>query len=85
MPRPKQVSWRRVNSPRNSECGSAALSSLDWTNWWTDTSGGDHYLHVEHLQGETVHRVYCRLDGHPRIGQRAGVLYWLLDPKREIP
>jgi len=85
MTRPKQVSWRRINSPRNSDCGSARLSELDWSNWWTDTSAGDHYLHVAHRQNQTFHRVYCRANERPRIGQRDGVLYWLIDPKREIP
>jgi hypothetical protein len=85
MPRPKQVSWRRVNSPRNSECGSARLQDLDWSNWWTDTSAGQHYLHVAHRDGETFHRVYCRLGGPARIGMRNGLLYWLLDPPQETP
>lgn len=82
MPRRNQVSWRRVNSPRNSECGSARLQDLDWSNWWTDTSAGDHYLHVASLDGETRHRVYCRVSTTAaRLGQRAGVLYWLVERK----
>lgn len=35
MKKPGPIS-RRVNSPRNSDCGSAKLADLDWSNWWTD-------------------------------------------------
>lgn len=85
MPRPKQVSWRQINSPRNSE-STAKLDSLDWTNWWTDGWGpGMTHLHVARSEDKTVHRVYCRASEHARIGMRDGTLYWLLDPVKETP
>jgi len=71
--------WRKVNSRRNSECGSARLETLDWSSWWTDTIDGDHYLHVASTDGETVHRVYCRCASSCRLGMRDGVLYWIID------
>lgn len=37
---------RRVNSPRNSDCGSAKLADLDWSQWFTDNTSGGFYLHV---------------------------------------
>ena len=78
MSRPK---WKKVNSNRNSECGSARLETLDWKNWWTDHSGFgyDAYLHVESLNCETVHRVYCRSAEACRVGMRDGELCWIVD------
>ena len=72
------VHRRRVNSPRNSICGSAILADLDWTNWFTDTTGGGLYLHVQSLDGQTWARVYCRHADTPRLRLQAGVLYWLI-------
>ena len=73
------MSRRRVNSPRNSICGSARLAELDWTNWHTDNSFGSLYLHVRSLDGDTWHRVYCRKAETPRLRMIGGVLFWLID------
>lgn len=73
------ASWRKINSARNSECGSAKLAELDWSEWWTDDSFESVYLHVRHRDGETVHRVRCRQTQRPRIGFRNGMLCWLID------
>ena len=69
---------RRVDSPRNST-STARLADLDWDNWWTDTTGGAHYLHVAHKDGETIHRVFCRKADRPRLRLIDGTLYWLID------
>lgn len=73
------VHRHRVNSPRNSICGSARLEELDWENWFTDTGFGTMYLHVQSLDGETWHRVCCRKTAAPRLRLQDGVLYWLVD------
>ena len=73
------MSRRRVASPRNSVCGSACLAALDWSNWFTDTGFGTMYLHVQSLDAETWHRVYCRKTDTPRLRLMDGVLYWLID------
>ena len=70
---------RSVRSPRNSYCGSARLEELDWSIWWTGTAGGQHYLHVQHKDGETIHRVFCRLHECPRLEMWGGKLMWLID------
>lgn len=69
---------RKVCSTRNSTC-SARLSALDWSTWFTDSSFGAFYLHVTHMDGESVHRVRCRLSERPRLQSRKGVLYWIID------
>jgi hypothetical protein len=81
---------RRVDNPRNSECGSARIGDLDWSSWFTDGTGGGLYLHVRRnipdLDGgqpgdETRHRFYCRLTSKPRLAFRDGALWWLIDRK----
>ncbi len=72
---------RSVDNPRYSECGSAKLSDLDWSHWWTDTSFGAHYLHVAHKDGETSHRVYARGHVGPRLEMLNGKLMWLYNDK----
>jgi len=68
----------KVNSRRNSTCGSARLGDLDWSNWRTDASClGRLYLHVQHSDGETWHRVFCRFKS-ARLAFRCGVLCWLV-------
>lgn len=69
---------RLVNSSRNSKCNTARLEDLDWSNWWTDNTGGAHYLHVPHPTDETIHRVRCRLAKSPRLEMRDGLLFWLI-------
>jgi hypothetical protein len=72
---------RKVNSNRNSSCGSVKLSDLDWTNWFTDTSFETHYLHVTHKDGYAIggiHRVHCKLAENPRLAMQNGELYWLI-------
>ena len=68
---------RSVANPRYSVCDSARLSDLDWSNWWTDTSFGGHYLHVVHKDGATAHRVYARGCKTPRIEMNNGNLMWI--------
>lgn len=70
--------WRKINSPRNSEC-LARLDLLDWSNWWIDGNGFDTYLHVSKPDDGTVQRVYCRHAEECRIGMRNGELYWIVD------
>jgi hypothetical protein len=81
------VKHRRVDSPRNSRSGSAKLSDLDFSQWWTDVSFGQHYLHVPHKghggMAGTVHRVKCRLAECPRLLLKNGKLYWIIDEKGE--
>ena len=72
------VRRRRVNSPRNSIC-CLRLADLDWTNWFTDTTGGGLYLHVQSLDRDTWHTVYCRKTAAPRLRLMGGVLFWLID------
>ena len=68
---------RPVNNARYSSCSSAKLKDLNWERWWTDDSFGEHYLHVEHKDGETVHRVRARGVRCPRIEFANGRLMWL--------
>lgn len=43
----------KVNNKRHSETGDGTpLKELDFNNWWTDTSKGLHYLHVQHKNKE---------------------------------
>ena len=79
MPKLPTIHRRRVNSPRNSICGSATLAELDWSHWFTDTTGGGLYLHVRSLDAETWHRVYCRQTAAPRLRLLDDVLFWLVD------
>lgn len=79
----------KVASARNSVCA-VPLHRLDWSRWWTDSIGGDLYLHVACDDG-TVQRVHCRhrfdierarakLYTHsPRLAYMSGQLYWLID------
>lgn len=69
----------RVDDPANSSCDSAKLASLDFKNWWTDTSFDKLYLHVQHVSDGTVHRVYCRHAQQPRLQMFDGMLHWLID------
>lgn len=87
MKRPGPIR-RAVASKRNSDCGSADLADLDWSNWWTDDSALQLYLHVRRLHAdiegncphdETWHRVYCRAAERPRLLMENGKLYWLID------
>lgn len=73
----KRLVRRSVSGPRNSSCGSARLSDLNWSRWWTDNSFGQMYLHVAHKDGQTVHRVYCRRCKTPRLEMVRGRLCWL--------
>ncbi len=79
MPKLPTIHRHRVNSPRNSICGSAILADLDWTNWFTDTTGGGLYLHVRSLDEEAWYPVYCRQTAAARLLMQDGVLYWLVD------
>ena len=72
----------RINSDRNSECGSESLNRLDWSYWWTDELGGVRYIHVARCDWRddpTFHRVFCRISDKPRLEMKDGVLYWLVD------
>jgi hypothetical protein len=80
MSGPSKADWpkrRLVNSRRYSEC-SIPLDRLDWSRWFTD-GGARVYLHVHSLDGDTIHRVYCRHDGPARLCLDGGKLWWLLD------
>ena len=70
----------KVNSRRNSECGSARLGELYWSQWFDDFSFGDHdhYLHVAGPDN-SWHRVRCRHQAKPRLECIDGMLYWLVD------
>lgn len=71
---------RKVNSTRNSQCCSARLSDLDFSNWYSD-NGHIHALHSADggwMEG-TRHRVYCRASDSPRLAVVDGELYWLID------
>jgi hypothetical protein len=68
---------RAVENPRHSACATAKLCDLDWSNWWTDTSFKQNYLHVAHKDSETSHRVYCRGNICPRLGMCNGKLTWI--------
>lgn len=78
--------WFRVAHPRNSTCGSARITDLDFSEWWTDGGSGSPwglaYLKVPHKGGNgmegTVHRVHCRYTDTPRLAMREGELYWLV-------
>jgi len=71
----------KINSIRNSTCGSARLADLDWSHWCTDIgfAGCSLYLHVAHVDGETAHRVHCKHALRPRLEMKDGELYWLVD------
>lgn len=78
----------KVESPRNSECGSARLRDLNFSEWWTDSWTGEGiagitHLKVPHKGGEgmegTVHRVYCKHSEKPRLMWKNGTLYWLVE------
>jgi hypothetical protein len=75
--------WRKVNSPRNSSCG-VDLDKLDWSNWWTDSLHGVHYLKVKEPRWGTVQRVYCKHSNAPRVGVRNGTLCWLIDIPKTV-
>lgn len=72
----------RVSSRRNSTCGSAPLYMLDWARWFTDGGPDSLYLHVHHYRDDSIHRVFCRHNDHPRLAMRDGALYWLIDGPR---
>lgn len=73
---------KRVDRKKNSVVGThgVKLTDLDFANWFTDTSYGRHYLHVDGPDG-TLHRVHCRHADNPRLEMHDGVLYWLLPPR----
>lgn len=81
-------SCHKVNSRRNSACGSARLEDLKWTDWWTDSgfTAKGMYLHVSHIgtggHEGTSHRVYCKLTETPRLMLKNGELYWLVDKEK---
>lgn len=94
MPSKKRRRIIKVNSRKNSTCGSAQLKELDWSNWFTD-SGSMYwprpvnrtipycYLHVDHKKGVSyggTHRVHCRAGDNVRLMLKNGELYWILDP-----
>jgi hypothetical protein len=86
VPKPPRIHRLRVDSRRNSTCGSARLDDLDWSEWWTGTglSGKMFILHVRHKEmRDTSHRVYCRTSDTPRLAFRGGVLYWLVSEEEE--
>ena len=64
---------------QHSRCGSAKLADLDWSRWFSDSTGGGLYLHVWHQDGETIHRVTCAYSARPRLESVDGVLFWLVD------
>jgi hypothetical protein len=69
----------KVSSSKHSETGDGTpLNDLNFKNWWTDTSKGLHYLHVENKNGETFHRVYCKRVDCPRLMLNNGELYWII-------
>ncbi len=76
------MSRLKINSRRNSKCGSAKLAELDWSNWYTDDSGGGRYLHVAGRDGETFHRVFCRRQEKPKICLVDGELMWVVENKK---
>jgi len=76
-PAPRQL---RADRNRNSVCA-VPLERLDWSNWFTDGTGGGLYLHVWSKDGDTCHRVHCRKTDKPRLCFKGGVLFWLVDPK----
>jgi len=79
----KKPRWRRINSPRNSVCGSARLDSLDWSNWWSDGWGPNvTHIHVARPEDETYHRVYCRQSANVRVGMKRGELCWIIDKEQ---
>jgi hypothetical protein len=47
--------------------------------WFTDDSFGQHYLHVYHKDGDSIHRVKCRGHDKPRLEMRKGKLMWLYE------
>lgn len=66
-----------INSNRNSLCD-VSLDGLDWSNWFTDDSYGELYLHVYGLD-DSIQRVYCRHSKTPRLSFTDGKLYWVID------
>lgn len=82
LPAPRML---KVNSVRNSECYSSALSTLDFSEWWTDCSFEQFYLHVRHRDRNdgSIHRVYCRHTEKPRLKMKDGVLYWLVEREQK--
>ena len=68
----------KINNKKHSECGSADLATLDFNNWFADTSNDMFYLHVLGPE-ETWHRVFCKYADTPRIAMKKGVLYWIAE------
>jgi hypothetical protein len=68
-----------VRSRRNSKCGSAKLSDLNFDFWFMDTSHDQIYLHVKNVDGESWHRVFCNRGDSPRLAADGRKLYWLID------
>ena len=79
--KPKPIPAYPVSDPRHTLSGSH-LSDLCWDNWFTDGGPRQLYLHVQHRNGETWHRVFCRHADRPRLESRKGKLYWLVDQPR---
>jgi hypothetical protein len=74
----------QVNDRRNSSCGSGVpLSRLNFSNWYTDDSFGEFYLHVNHKCNGTIHRIRCKHCLKPRLECKNGELYWLIDKGRK--
>lgn len=73
----EQIKCYPVNSERNSIC-SVRLCELDWSNWFTDSSYGSFYLHINSKDGDIVHRVMCKRSFTPRLKLSEGKLYWLI-------
>lgn len=75
-PMPRRL---KVNSRRNSAC-SVPLSELYWRVWHTDadTFAPGLYLLVANVDGDRMHRVYCK-HGRARLSMIGGELHWLID------
>ena len=67
----------KVNSPRNSDCA-WPLHELGWSSWFTGGRSSGLYLWVNHKNGDTVHRVWCKHTETPLLRLKDGVLYWLV-------
>jgi Lar family restriction alleviation protein len=82
--------WFKINSNRNSECGSGRLRDLDWANAYTDTGFEDLYLHVHRISDDTYHRVFPRRKNVTGIGWRRldpnnpiGTFFWIVSHSPE--
>jgi hypothetical protein len=72
--------YLKINNIENSEC-SVMLNTLDFNNWFQDTSKGMNYLHVQVKGSDEYFRVFCKKNENPRIAMENGRLYWIIDKK----